>query len=152
VGWRHRFSRGVGSTGRVRPDEGMAMEHSDQLQEIVLSNQGVQLHDVYAGPDGVLTGASRAAQEARITAEILERRDEVERKERDVKRRNKTMEAHVNILRAEFEAEKEELLQVIKQVKLRAETLAMELAKVAKAGRAGKVVGKDRGDGKRREG
>ena len=41
------------------------MPHSNQMREFLLSDQGIQLLDVYAGPGAVLTGSARLAQEAR---------------------------------------------------------------------------------------
>src|SRR4029077_7156658 len=45
------------------------MAHSNQSREFLISNRGMYLVDVYIGPGGVLTGAARAAQTARDTAE-----------------------------------------------------------------------------------
>ena len=36
------------------------MAHSNQVREFVLTDQGVRLLDVHAGPEGVLTGSARA--------------------------------------------------------------------------------------------
>src|SRR5262249_57887873 len=35
------------------------MAHSNQIREFVLSEQGIDLQDVYLGPEGVLTGSMR---------------------------------------------------------------------------------------------
>ena len=41
------------------------MKHSNQARELVLSDQGVDLAEVFIGPDGgILTGSARMAQEA----------------------------------------------------------------------------------------
>ena len=41
------------------------MKHSNQARELVLSDQGVDLAEVFIGPDGgILTGSARVAQEA----------------------------------------------------------------------------------------
>ena len=45
--------------------------HSNQIREFQLTDHGVELRDVYVGPDGVLTGSMRLAQEAREKAETL---------------------------------------------------------------------------------
>jgi circadian clock protein KaiC len=37
--------------------------HSNQIREFVLTSQGIELTDVYVGPQGVLTGSARQAQE-----------------------------------------------------------------------------------------
>ena len=44
------------------------MAHSNQLREFLLTEHGVDLLDVYVGPEGVLTGSSRLSQEAREKA------------------------------------------------------------------------------------
>ena len=40
------------------------MAHSNQIREFLLTDQGIELADVYVGPQGVLTGSARQAQEA----------------------------------------------------------------------------------------
>src|SRR3954469_1420274 len=44
------------------------MAHSNQIREFLITSEGIQLKDVYIGPEGVLTGSMRAAQEAREPA------------------------------------------------------------------------------------
>jgi circadian clock protein KaiC len=50
------------------------MSHSNQLREFRLTDHGVELLDVYVGPEGVLTGSSRLSQEAREKAAETVRR------------------------------------------------------------------------------
>ena len=59
------------------------MAHSNQLREFLLTPRGVDLLDVYVGPEGVLTGSSRLSQEARENAALLARQQEAERKDRE---------------------------------------------------------------------
>jgi circadian clock protein KaiC len=84
------------------------MAHSNQLREFLLTPQGVDLLDVYVGPDGVLTGSSRLSQEAREKADTLARRQDAERKERDRMRKREALEARISALRKEFEVEEAE--------------------------------------------
>jgi circadian clock protein KaiC len=81
------------------------MAHSNQLREFLLTPQGVDLLDVYVGPEGVLTGSSRLSQESREKAETLVRRQEAERKNRDRMRKREALEARIAALRKEFEVE-----------------------------------------------
>ena len=69
------------------------------------TDTGVQILDVYAGPEGVLTGAARLTQEAREKAELTARRQEIERKRRDIERRRQVREAQIAALKAESDAE-----------------------------------------------
>jgi circadian clock protein KaiC len=82
--------------------------HSNQLREFLLTAQGVDLLDVYVGPEGVLTGSSRLSQEARENAAALARQQESERKERELQRKREALEARIAALRKEFAAEEHE--------------------------------------------
>jgi circadian clock protein KaiC len=84
------------------------MSHSNQLREFLLTRHGVELLDVYVGPDGVLTGSSRLSREAREQAATLLRREEEQRRERDRRRKREVLEAKIEALRKEFEVEEVE--------------------------------------------
>lgn len=84
------------------------MAHSNQLREFLLTEKGVDLLDVYVGPDGVLTGSSRLSQEARESAADVARQQEAERKGRDLQRKREALDARIAALRKEFEAEEQE--------------------------------------------
>ncbi len=47
------------------------MDHSNQIREFILTDHGIELLDVYVGPEGVLTGSARLSQEAKNDAEQL---------------------------------------------------------------------------------
>ncbi len=108
----------------ILKSQGMA--HSNQVREFCLTDRGVLLKDFYVGPGGALTGAGRAAQESREQAEALERRQEIERKQRDLARKKLVLEAQVAALRAGFAAEEEELLRILAQEQLAQQVLAEE--------------------------
>ena len=91
------------------------MPHSNQIREFTFSRSGLQLSDVYLGPEGVLTGSSRVAQEARERAAALSHAEEVEQKRRSLERRRAALEGQIAALRAEYEAEEEELRLSIAQ-------------------------------------
>ena len=84
------------------------MHHSNQLREFLLTEHGVDLLDVYVGPEGVLTGSSRLSQEAREKSAMLERQQEADRRQRDRMRKREALEAQILALRKEFELEEEE--------------------------------------------
>jgi circadian clock protein KaiC len=88
------------------------MAHSNQLREFRLTDHGVDLLDVYLGPEGVLTGSSRLSQETREKAAGLERRREAERRQRDLTRKREALEARITALRKEFAIEQEESAMV----------------------------------------
>jgi circadian clock protein KaiC len=79
------------------------MDHSNQIREFRLSEKGIDLLDVYVGPEGVLTGSARLSQESKDNAERVLRQQEsnvnnwIRRKRVAVRRRWQG--------RTEFEAE-----------------------------------------------
>ncbi len=83
--------------------------HSHQVREFVLSDRGIDLLDVYAGPGGVALGSGRLVQEAEDRAGRLRRSLEIRRRERDRGRRLAVLNARIEALRAEFEASDQEL-------------------------------------------
>jgi circadian clock protein KaiC len=85
------------------------MAHSNKIREFVLTDWGFRLEDVYLGPDGVLTGSMREAEQARERAAIHERRQEIERRRRELDRKFEILTAQTAIQRAQLEAEQEEL-------------------------------------------
>jgi circadian clock protein KaiC len=68
------------------------MKHSNQIREFLITSEGIQLEDVYVGPEGVLTGSLRAAQEARERAEALALQGEIEAKQRELERLRAALE------------------------------------------------------------
>jgi circadian clock protein KaiC len=91
------------------------MAHSNQIREYLLTDRGIELLDVYAGPEGVLTGSMRLAQEEREQAAAANRQQEIERRQRELDRKRQTLEAQIAAQRAQFEAEQDELQVLISQ-------------------------------------
>jgi circadian clock protein KaiC len=69
------------------------MAHSNQIREFAITPEGIQLLDVYVGPEGVLTGSLRAAQEARERAAAVALQEEIAAKQREVDRLRAELEA-----------------------------------------------------------
>jgi len=89
------------------------MAHSNKIREFVVTAEGIRLIDVYLGPEGVLTGSSRRAQEARESASALTQKQELDRKQRELERKRLAMEAQIAAIRASFELEEGEALKEI---------------------------------------
>ncbi len=101
------------------------MAHSNQVREFLLTNQGIELRDVYLGPSGaLLTGSVRDALEAQEKAQGVVREQQTAGKQREVERKRQAMEARVALLRAEYEVEQDEILKGIEQDKRAACVLA----------------------------
>jgi len=102
------------------------MEHSNQIREFLITDQGVQLLDVYVGPEGVLTGTARQSQEGRERAEATLRQQQLEGRGRELDRKREIFEARMSTLRAEFGVEEEILQQSISESRLLDEKLLQD--------------------------
>jgi circadian clock protein KaiC len=79
--------------------------HSNQIREFLLTDQGIELADVYVGPQGVLTGSARQAQEAQERSEGAARVDDLEQRRINLDRRREMVEAQAATLWREFDDE-----------------------------------------------
>jgi len=116
------------------------MAHSNQVREYRLTAKGFYLEDVYLGPQGVLTGAARAAREAEEAQASAERADEIQRQKRQIERKRAITDAQVAALRAGYEAEAEELKKKIAEMEAREKAAALQRAKIASMRKADKEV------------
>jgi circadian clock protein KaiC len=128
------------------------MPHSNQIREFVITARGIDLLDVYVGPEGVLTGSMRAAQEAREQAQAAERRQDEARKQRELEARRAALQAQIAALQAEFQGVAEESKLLATQVQSREEQIADERAAAARRRGAdveGAPAGNNRSERKR---
>jgi circadian clock protein KaiC len=81
------------------------MAHSNQIREFLLTGQGIELADVYVGPQGVLTGSARQAQEAQERSDGTARLQDLEQRRVNLERRRESVEAQTAALWRNFEDE-----------------------------------------------
>ncbi len=112
------------------------MAHSNQIREFVLSSKGVDLRDVYLGPEGVLTGSARVVQEAREEAARVARQEEISRRQREIERERAAIEAQIASLRNQFEAREEELRKILVEGQQREQVLKANRLTMARCRRA----------------
>jgi circadian clock protein KaiC len=105
-----RFLESSGERNRalyILKSRGMA--HSNQVREFVMSEHGVDLVDVYLGPQGgVVTGSARYVQEAAERAARVARQQEMEMRQRELQRQRAAMERAISALQAEYEAREDD--------------------------------------------
>lgn len=99
------------------------LAHSNQIREFQLTDNGIKLIDVYIGPGGMLTGSARISQIDREKSEKLALQDEIERRERELKRKNEIMEAKITELKIKYENAEHEFQKWISEEKLKEKTL-----------------------------
>ena len=118
------------------------MAHSNQIREFRLTDNGIELLDVYVGQEGVLTGSARLSQETKDSEEQVMRQQEIKRKQFGLERKRVAMEAQIAELQAEFEAEESESLKIINMEKARAERFTHDKSKMAKSRKADVIIKK----------
>jgi circadian clock protein KaiC len=99
------------------------MKHSNQVREFVITDKGLDLLDVYVGVEGVLTGSAREAQQLNEAAGIEMRTHAVTRKDREIERKRRVLEARISSLKEEFDGVQEELNKSYLEEDLRKEIL-----------------------------
>jgi circadian clock protein KaiC len=108
------------------------MAHSNQLHEFVISERGIELLDPYLGPECVLTGSARIAQEALDRAAAVGREQQIEAQRLVLDRKRRALEAEISRLRLEFEAEEADAERTITQGLEREDALAANRTEMAR--------------------
>jgi circadian clock protein KaiC len=75
------------------------------------------LREAYLGPEGVLTGSARLAQEAKERAAERARLGEIEKRKLQLDRKRKALDSQIASLRVEVDAEEAELQRILVQEK-----------------------------------
>ncbi|WP_296146076.1 circadian clock protein KaiC [uncultured Flavobacterium sp.] len=105
-----RDMEGIGERNRgIFIIKSRGMGHSNQVREFLITKQGIQLLDVELGPNGILTGTARKSHELNKTVSKLKLQDELDRKNREIDRKRKVLQANIDALKNEFESAVEEL-------------------------------------------
>jgi len=105
-----RDMEGIGERNRglfIIKSRGMG--HSNQVREFVITSKGIELLDVELGPQGILTGSARKSHQVKKTMSDLKLQNEISRKDREIARKRKVLEANIEALKNEFESAEEEL-------------------------------------------
>jgi circadian clock protein KaiC len=124
------------------------MEHSNQIREFLLTDDGLRLLDVYLGPEGVLTGSARLSQEEREKAAGTSRRQELESRRRELERAHRIFEGRMATLRAEHEAEEERIQQTISESESLGEELLQARGQMVRSRKADSSAYKKEGGAK----
>jgi len=120
----------------IRKSRGM--KHSNQVRELVLTDKGIELKDVYIGASGVLTGSARLSQEASEKADVLIANQGLAFKRRELERKRKILEAQIAAMRTAFESEEDNVKKTISEEKLSEKVTAQDRMKMGKLREADK--------------
>lgn len=105
-----RDMEGIGERNRgIFIIKSRGMGHSNQVREFVIKGSGIELLNVELGPNGILTGAARKSHELNRKVSKLKLQDELDRKDREIMRKRRVLEANIEALKNDFESAVEEL-------------------------------------------
>ena len=105
-----RDLEGVGERNRgLSILKARGMGHSNQVREFLVTDHGLQLLDVIIGPAGIITGAARLTQRIQEEAQLAVQQHEADRRDRELERKRRVLEATIANLRTDFETVEEEL-------------------------------------------
>jgi circadian clock protein KaiC len=99
------------------------MKHSNQVREFVISDEGLDMVDVFLGPDGVLTGSARKAQQLLEETGTVLRDHALSRKDREIERKKIVLESKIASLKEEFESMQEQLNKTYIEDQLKREVM-----------------------------
>lgn len=85
------------------------MQHSSQLREFLITDNGIELIPVFVINGEVLTGSTKNEYDHKQKTKRVLRNNEIQRNKREIERQRKVMEAEVTRLKAQFESAKEGL-------------------------------------------
>jgi len=107
------------------------MNHSKQLREYELTDDGIHFIDAYIGSEGVLTGTARLAQEAKERQASMVRQQNTEKLRRELVRKREATERHIAELHADLAREEDEVDTIINQEEAREAMLGSDRSKMA---------------------
>jgi circadian clock protein KaiC len=114
------------------------MKHSNQVREFVITDNGLDLVDVYLGAEGVLIGSSRAAQQLLEKAGEAIRTHSVTRTDREIERKSAVLQSRISALQEEFESVQEELRRTEVEEALRKEIMEKNREEITRKRHNGK--------------
>jgi circadian clock protein KaiC len=95
------------------------MNHSNQVREFVITSKGIELVDVYLGPEGILVGSARRAQVLKEVTGAELRTYAAGKKDKEIERKKSVLEAKIASLKEEFESVQDELNKTFIEDELR---------------------------------
>jgi circadian clock protein KaiC len=107
------------------------------VREFLMTSQGIKLREVYVGPEGVLTGSARLAQEAKDRADRLLRDQELERRTREMDRRRREIAVQIEALQAQLASDETESALLNTEGNAREDVLAADRIAMGKSRSSG---------------
>jgi circadian clock protein KaiC len=95
------------------------MKHSNQVREFIITDKGIELVDVYLGPNGVLIGSARETQRLEEAAGIEMKTFAGSQRDIEIRRKKTVLQAKIASLQEEFESVKDEINRTAQEEELK---------------------------------
>jgi len=105
------------------------IKHSNQVREFIISDDGIQLEDVYLGSEGILTGSAREAHKLQKQMDAILNKHALGRKDKEIERKSQALQSRIATLNFEFESIKDELKNDFTEQELRNKVMQENLDK-----------------------
>jgi circadian clock protein KaiC len=99
------------------------MKHSNQVREFIITSKGLNLIDVFVGPDGVLTGSAREYHQLQAHTDDILVKNAMSRKEKEILRKSNELSSRIASLTSKFEGAKEQMENEFMEQQLRREVM-----------------------------
>ncbi len=91
------------------------MKHSHEVRELLITDHGLKLENIFLGPSGALVGSARVAQQVRDQAAAVGSIEDIERKTALLAQKRTALKTRIEKLESEFRAEADQVKQAILQ-------------------------------------
>jgi circadian clock protein KaiC len=102
--------------------------HSNQVREFIINDKGITLNDVYSGPEGLLVGSARVAEEARMRNRELENGNLLLTRQKQLHYEYQVTEAEIKSMTARLKMQQQELKNLNSADKLSHEAVSSSKA------------------------
>jgi circadian clock protein KaiC len=114
------------------------IRHSNQVRELLITDKGLDLEPIHVGPEGILVGSARSAQELRDRIAARLSRDDIEQRKDLLVRKRGILKSRIGELESEYAAEAQDLERVIQhEISQREAALSTQAALVAQREKVG---------------
>ncbi len=106
--------------------------HSNQLREYILCDEGIKMIDVYLGAEGLLTGTQRLVQQAKDKAEEQLLKDQITQIKEELEAQKLRFQSNLERFQLDYSVEEKALQQKLKSLQLQQQVVEFEKAKIFK--------------------
>ena len=107
------------------------MNHSTQVREFVITDNGIALLPIYISPRGILTGTSKLEETLKEEQARILFEKNVRIREQEIERKREILENSISLLKTAFDAEVEVLSQVKSENDLKSEHIKLGQQEIA---------------------